>query len=189
MKVATVLSALASVASAKILFAGVAESSGEFGLWSPDATPGTGLPGTFGKDYSFIDEKTVDIFVDEHKVRKSHLSIFPFEVLEGEGQGRLQWSSPPNEYLTNIFRHRSTSSASRSRWSACAPSRLVSVPRLTRSTLATTRMPLTTSPSPRALVSSAPPLAPGLGREAVARAYAKSSLSNPFFSPVNRRHP
>ncbi|CAI4215485.1 unnamed protein product [Parascedosporium putredinis] len=68
MKVATILSALASVASAKILFAGVAESSGEFGLWSPDATPGTGLPGTFGKDYSFIDEKTVDIFVDEHKV-------------------------------------------------------------------------------------------------------------------------
>ncbi|SPN99057.1 probable Endoglucanase 1 [Cephalotrichum gorgonifer] len=67
MKVATLLAAVTG-ASAKILWAGVAESSGEFGLWSPDATPGTGLPGVFGKDYAFIDESTVDIFVDEHKV-------------------------------------------------------------------------------------------------------------------------
>ncbi|PKS05025.1 hypothetical protein jhhlp_008391 [Lomentospora prolificans] len=68
MKVAAILSALATVASGEILFAGVAESSGEFGLWSADATPGTGLPGTFGKEYAFIDEKAVDVFVDEHKV-------------------------------------------------------------------------------------------------------------------------
>jgi len=68
MKVSTILSALAATASGKILFAGVAESSGEFGLWSPDSTPGTGLPGTFGKEYAFIDEKAVDVFVDEHKV-------------------------------------------------------------------------------------------------------------------------
>ena len=58
-------------ASAKILFAGVAESGGEFGLYSADATPGTGLPGTFGVDYAFISADTVDIFVEEHKACSS----------------------------------------------------------------------------------------------------------------------
>lgn len=67
MKLTAILAAATGV-SAKILFAGVAESSGEFGLWSADSTPGTGLPGTFGTEYAFIDEKGVDVFVDEHKV-------------------------------------------------------------------------------------------------------------------------
>lgn len=46
---------VASVA-AKILYAGVAESGGEFGVFSSSATPGTGLPGRFGVDYAFINQ-------------------------------------------------------------------------------------------------------------------------------------
>lgn len=55
--------------SAKIFYAGLAESSGEFGVWSATATPGTGLPGTFGTDYAFIKEQAVDVLVDEQGVR------------------------------------------------------------------------------------------------------------------------
>ena len=76
MKLSTILAA-ATGASAEILFAGVAESSGEFGLYSENATVGTGLPGVFGTDYAFIDEATVDIFIDEHKVRFSRLYRAP----------------------------------------------------------------------------------------------------------------
>lgn len=61
--------ALGSAAAAKILYAGVSESGGEFGVFSATATPGTGLPGEFGVQYAFINESTVDIFVDEEKVR------------------------------------------------------------------------------------------------------------------------
>lgn len=49
-----------------IYFAGVAESSGEFGVYSK--TPGTGLPGRFGVDYSFINEGAIDVYVDKNKV-------------------------------------------------------------------------------------------------------------------------
>lgn len=52
-------------ASATIYYAGVAESSGEFGAYG---VKGTGLPGAFGVDYAFIDQKGVDVMVDEHKV-------------------------------------------------------------------------------------------------------------------------
>ena len=76
MKVSTLL-AVATGASARILFAGVAESSGEFGLWSEDATVGTGLPGEFGKDYAFIDEAAVNVFIDEHKVEILHHHSYP----------------------------------------------------------------------------------------------------------------
>lgn len=80
------LLALAAAAAAKILYAGVAESGGEFGVFSGTATPGTGmiiilcvsndadgvcavgLPGRFGVDYAFINKSTVDIFVDQDKV-------------------------------------------------------------------------------------------------------------------------
>jgi len=55
--------------SAKIFYAGLAESGGEFGVWSATATPGTGLPGTFGKEYAFIAESTIDTLVDEQGVR------------------------------------------------------------------------------------------------------------------------
>ncbi|KAF3013692.1 hypothetical protein E8E14_001844 [Neopestalotiopsis sp. 37M] len=62
------LACLLSGASATIYYAGVAESGGEFGVWSATATPGTGLPGRFGVDYSFISEAAVDVHVDQNKV-------------------------------------------------------------------------------------------------------------------------
>ncbi|KAH8890052.1 cellulase-domain-containing protein [Thozetella sp. PMI_491] len=65
---AALLASLLSGVSATIYYAGVAESGGEFGVWSPDATPGTGLPGTFGKEYQFIAESGIDVMVDTHKV-------------------------------------------------------------------------------------------------------------------------
>jgi endoglucanase len=67
--IAALCAALLPGASATIYFAGVAESGGEFGVWSATKTPGTGLPGRFGVDYAFINEKAVDTMVDKHKVR------------------------------------------------------------------------------------------------------------------------
>jgi endoglucanase len=40
---------LATNAAATTYYAGVAESSGEFGVWSQTSTAGTGLPGVFAK--------------------------------------------------------------------------------------------------------------------------------------------
>ncbi|KAJ7202139.1 endoglucanase 1 [Mycena pura] len=54
-----------AAAWAKILYAGVNESGGEFGVFG---TPGTGLPGRFGVNYAFINKSTVDIFVDQEKI-------------------------------------------------------------------------------------------------------------------------
>jgi endoglucanase len=54
--------------AATIYYAGVAESGGEFGVYSSTATNGTGLPGTFGVDYKFIDESAIDVYVDVNKV-------------------------------------------------------------------------------------------------------------------------
>lgn len=53
-------------AQATIYYAGVSESSGEFGAYG---AKGTGLPGAFGRDYAFINETAVDIYVDQEKVR------------------------------------------------------------------------------------------------------------------------
>ena len=58
----------AASAAAKIYYAGVSESGGEFGVYSSTATKGTGLPGTFGVDYAFLNASTVDIWVDQNKV-------------------------------------------------------------------------------------------------------------------------
>ncbi|KAL9617328.1 MAG: hypothetical protein Q9160_007857 [Pyrenula sp. 1 TL-2023] len=58
---------LAASASATIYYAGVAESGGEFGVYSQTATPGTGLPGTFGVEYSFINQSSIDVWVDQNK--------------------------------------------------------------------------------------------------------------------------
>uniref|UniRef100_A0A0W0F420 cellulase n=1 Tax=Moniliophthora roreri TaxID=221103 RepID=A0A0W0F420_MONRR len=58
-----ILALLVSVsisAWAKIIYAGVNESGGEFGAQN--------LPGQFGVDYAFINKTTVDIFVDEEKI-------------------------------------------------------------------------------------------------------------------------
>lgn len=59
------LLALAGSAAATIYYAGVAESGGEFGVYSATATKGTGLPGAFGVDYQFINEATVKTFVQQ----------------------------------------------------------------------------------------------------------------------------
>ncbi|KAF7304424.1 Endoglucanase 1 [Mycena chlorophos] len=59
------LLAALSLSTAKLLYVGVNESGGEFGVFG---TPGTGLPGTFGVNYAFINESTVDIFVDQEKI-------------------------------------------------------------------------------------------------------------------------
>ncbi|CCO34708.1 Endoglucanase 1 [Rhizoctonia solani AG-1 IB] len=59
---------LAAGAAAKILYAGINESGGEFGTWSNDAIPTTGLPGRFGVDYAFINKSTVDIFIEKDKI-------------------------------------------------------------------------------------------------------------------------
>jgi len=59
---------LAAEATATIYYAGVAESSGEFGVYSSTATPGTGLPGRFGVDYQFINTAGIDTYVDQNKV-------------------------------------------------------------------------------------------------------------------------
>lgn len=61
---------LISGAQATIYYAGVSESSGEFGVYG---TKGQGLPGTFGVDYAFINESAVDIHVDQNKVRPSQI--------------------------------------------------------------------------------------------------------------------
>lgn len=60
--------ALLQGASATIYYAGVAESSGEFGVWSATSAKGTGLPGRFGVDYSFISNSGIDVMVDKNKV-------------------------------------------------------------------------------------------------------------------------
>ncbi|KAK4235900.1 glycoside hydrolase superfamily [Achaetomium macrosporum] len=65
---AAVCAALLPRAAATIYYAGVAQSSGEFGVWSATATKGTGLPGRFGVDYQFISTSGVDIMTDQHKV-------------------------------------------------------------------------------------------------------------------------
>lgn len=57
-------------ATAKVYYAGVSESGGEFGVYSSTGIVGTGLPGRFGVDYAFINESTVDIFVDQDKVSR-----------------------------------------------------------------------------------------------------------------------
>ncbi|KAI1173466.1 glycoside hydrolase family 5 protein [Nemania sp. FL0916] len=69
----TLLAPLIASASATIYYAGVAESGGEFGAYG---TPGTGLPGTFGKEYQFISEAGVDTHVDQN-----HLNLFRIAFL------------------------------------------------------------------------------------------------------------
>lgn len=64
----------AASAAARIYYAGVAESGGEFGVYSADAINGTGLPGRFGVDYQFINESAVDVYVEQNHVRISALA-------------------------------------------------------------------------------------------------------------------
>ncbi|KAL5525491.1 hypothetical protein ACEPAG_6827 [Sanghuangporus baumii] len=57
-----------SLAYAKILYAGVNESGGEFGVFSSNATKGFGLPGRFGVNFAFINTTTVDTFIDQEQI-------------------------------------------------------------------------------------------------------------------------
>jgi len=61
------LVSFATAAFGKIIYAGVNESGGEFGVFSP-GNVGFGLPGRFGVDYAFINKTTVDIFIDQEKI-------------------------------------------------------------------------------------------------------------------------
>ena len=68
----SVLLFVAQVAS-DTLYAGVNESGGEFGVYG---VPGTGLPGTYGVTYQFINEATVATFVSQSKVSlHSHVVV------------------------------------------------------------------------------------------------------------------
>jgi len=64
-KISALVSLLSALTTAKIFYAGVAESGGEFGVYSSTGTNGTGLPGRFGYDYAFINQSTIDIFVSQ----------------------------------------------------------------------------------------------------------------------------
>ncbi|KAJ3566266.1 hypothetical protein NP233_g7107 [Leucocoprinus birnbaumii] len=65
--IAFLAAGLFTVTGGKILYAGVNESGGEFGVFSPNNT-GFGLPGRFNIDYAFINKSTIDIFVDREKI-------------------------------------------------------------------------------------------------------------------------
>ncbi|KAK3672818.1 hypothetical protein LTR78_007404 [Recurvomyces mirabilis] len=58
----------AASAAAKIYYAGIDESGGEFGVYSSTATKGTGLPGRFNVDYAFLNASTVPIWVNQNKI-------------------------------------------------------------------------------------------------------------------------
>lgn len=73
---APLFSLLLSGASATIYYAGVAESGGEFGVWSATSALGTGLPGRFGVDYEFISQAAVDVYVDQN-----HVNLFRIAFL------------------------------------------------------------------------------------------------------------
>ncbi|KAH7124172.1 glycoside hydrolase superfamily [Dendryphion nanum] len=70
-----VLALLVLEAAATILYAGVAESGGEFGVWSQTADPTTGLPGIFGKEYAFISKPGVDVYIDKNKINLFRLAF------------------------------------------------------------------------------------------------------------------
>ncbi|KAH7087288.1 cellulase-domain-containing protein [Auriculariales sp. MPI-PUGE-AT-0066] len=110
---AATIVALASRANAKIIYAGVNESGGEFGLWSANATVGTGLPGTFGVDYAFINKSTVDIFVKQDKINLFRVAFImerlcPVNQTTGKGLGRkfnetyFAYYKDAIDYVTNV---------------------------------------------------------------------------------------
>ncbi|KAH8797977.1 cellulase-domain-containing protein [Flagelloscypha sp. PMI_526] len=79
-------------AHGKIIYAGINESGGEFGLWSSTSTPGTGLPGRFGADYAFINKTTVDIYVQADKINLFRVAFImermcPVNFTTGKGLG------------------------------------------------------------------------------------------------------
>ena len=67
--------AFAASTAAKIFYAGVAESGGEFGVYSATAVNGTGLPGTFGVDYAFLNASTVDIWINQNHINTFRIAF------------------------------------------------------------------------------------------------------------------
>jgi len=85
------LASVAALVASKILYAGVNESGGEFGVFSLNGTI-QGLPGRFGVDYAFINESTVDIFVDQEKINFFRVTMLmermcPVDLSTGKGLG------------------------------------------------------------------------------------------------------
>jgi len=83
---------VSSAALAKILYAGVDESGGEFGVFSSTGPLGFGLPGRFGVDYAFINKSTVDIYVKTEKINFFRVAFLvermcPVNQITGKGLG------------------------------------------------------------------------------------------------------
>jgi len=73
------------------LYAGVNESGGEFGVFKLNGII-EGLPGEFGVNYAFINESTVDIFVDQEKINFFRITMLmermaPVNQTTGKGLG------------------------------------------------------------------------------------------------------
>ncbi|KAF3096256.1 hypothetical protein TWF706_007713 [Orbilia oligospora] len=77
------LAALATSTLAKVFYAGVAESGGEFGVWTDNGV-GRGLPGRFGSDYAFINKTAIDVMIKDDKINLFRIA-FLLEL-----QGKLQ---------------------------------------------------------------------------------------------------
>ncbi|KAK6495057.1 hypothetical protein TWF481_003084 [Arthrobotrys musiformis] len=69
------LATLAAPAFAKVYYAGVAESGGEFGVWNDNGV-GRGLPGRFGSDYAFVNKTAIDVMVKDDKINLFRLRSF-----------------------------------------------------------------------------------------------------------------
>ncbi|KAF8318150.1 glycoside hydrolase family 5 protein [Clavulina sp. PMI_390] len=70
MRVSTLFTSLSAAlwamqGSSKIIYAGINEAGGEFGVRDP-GVKGHGLPGRFGVDYAFLNTSTLSIWVDQH---------------------------------------------------------------------------------------------------------------------------
>lgn len=59
---------LAGHAAARIRYVGINESGGDFGAYSSGAVKGTGLPGTFGVDYVFLNQSTLPTWLGDNHV-------------------------------------------------------------------------------------------------------------------------
>ncbi|KAK6347425.1 hypothetical protein TWF718_005266 [Orbilia javanica] len=84
------LGALVAPALAKVYYAGVAESGGEFGVWNDNGV-GRGLPGRFGSDYAFINKTAIDVMIRDDKI-----NLFRIAFL-------LERICPPSVGLGKVF--------------------------------------------------------------------------------------
>ncbi|KAF3253027.1 hypothetical protein TWF192_004312 [Orbilia oligospora] len=90
------LTALATSALAKVFYAGVAESGGEFGVWTDNGV-GRGLPGRFGSDYAFINKTAIDVMIKDDKINLFRIAF----LLE---RGIIGDANDPNAATTQDFK-------------------------------------------------------------------------------------